>query len=548
MAPENCQKESPVCVETSSKSGALEGATAVPDGLHEDRTHNETKNTHHLTRSSIPQTIYSVNGIDGTDDCPYSVWGISMQSGVRAVSVLAALVIWSCAGPVEVAPVPTPSLEGVAPEVREAVLAAHGQAVAEPENGQASGRLGMVLQANTLYPAAALAYQRAVQLEPDDFVWQYYLALTLQEMSKLEEAVDTLSAALQIRPDYAPAIIKRGELLFELGRFEESSATLESALELSPGSAEALYTLARVKYAQGELSAAENLYRRARVAYPTYGAAHYGLAMTEKRLGHDAEAATGFELAERYKGDAPKGGDPLLDQVSNLRTGLLSRVKRAQQMIRDGELREASRLLQEVVRQDPSNLDALLNLLFLGPVEGQPSGEEMEAFYERARQIAPQDPNVHLYYAMTLANSGRDEAAVTTLNRALEIRPDYAEAHTLLGRVLEKRNRPAEAIQHYRLALEAQPSYRPAQLQLAQTLYNQGRYREAIPELHHVLEVEDSNTSLTMVFLARAYANTGEEGKAREYLRHAQARVANTGPPDLMDQIEQGLRQLSAHP
>jgi hypothetical protein len=49
-----------------------------------------------------------------------------------------------------------------------------------------------------------------------------------------------------------------------------------------------------------------------------------------------------------------------------------------------------------------------------------------------------------------------------------------------------------------------------------------------------------------MVFLAQAYANSGDLGKAREYLKQARTRVQKTGPPDLLARIEQGLRQLGA--
>ena len=85
-----------------------------------------------------------------------------MKFGVRAISALAALFAWSCGDPVP--PVPTASVAAVDPEVRGAILTAHDKAVAQPKNGQASGRLGMVLEANTLYTPAVLAYRRAILL------------------------------------------------------------------------------------------------------------------------------------------------------------------------------------------------------------------------------------------------------------------------------------------------------------------------------------------------------------------------------------------------
>jgi tetratricopeptide (TPR) repeat protein len=440
------------------------------------------------------------------------------------------------------------SVAAVDPEVRDAIFKARTQAVAQPKNGQASGRLGMVLQANTLYTPAALAYRRAIRLEPQEFAWRYYLALTLQQQFKLEEALDAVLAALSIRPSYGAAILKRGELLLKLGRLKESSATLESLLAQDPKSSVALYALARVKYAQEALPAAEDLYGRACQAYPTFGAAYYGLGVTEKRLGRHAESAKNFALAERYNGDSPPVDDPLLVQMSELASGLLNRLRQADQMLHQGDLQEASRLFQEVLKRYPSNMDSMLNILYLAPFVGQPSGEQVESLYLRARRINPQIPKLYLFYASALTGQEHYDAAVAAVKKAIELKPDYAEAYVLLGGMMEKHNRPDQAIEDYRLALAAQPSYRPAHLQLGRILVTQGRDREAIPELLPTLHVEDSDTSLVMLLLAQAYANSGDLGKARDYLKQARIRALKTGPPDLLQHIEQGLRQLGSRP
>ena len=440
------------------------------------------------------------------------------------------------------------SVAAVDPDVRDAISKARAQAVAQPKSGQASGRLGMVLEANTLYAPAALAYQRAIRLEPKEFAWRYYLALTLQQQFKLQEALDAVSAALSIRPNYAAAILKRGELLLKLGRLQESNATLETLLAQDPKSPVALYALARVKYAQEALPAAEDFYRRACQAYPTFGAAYYGLGMTEKRLGRQDESAKNFALAERYSGDSPPVEDPLLSQMAELATGLLTRLRQADQMLHQGELQEASRLFQEILKRDPSNMDSMLNVLYLAPFVGKPSGEEVESLYQRARRINPQIPKLYLFYGSALTGQEHYDAAVTAVKKAIELKPDYAEAYVVLGGMLEKHNRPAQAIENYRLALAAQPSYRPAHLQLGRILVTQGRDREAIPELLPALQVDDSDTSIVMLLLAQAYANSGDLGKARDYLKQARIRVVKTGPPELLQQIDQGLRQLGSRP
>ena len=214
--------------------------------------------------------------------------------------------IVSCARPVP--PVPAVSLDGLDADVRGAIEKARDEAVAQPRSGQASGRFGMVLEAHTLYVPAVLAFQRAIRLDPKEFAWRYYLAVAREYASQPEQALAAVSDALRIRPDYTPAVLKRGALLLKLGRFQESDAVLEPLLAQNPGSAETLYTLGRVKFAQGDFPAAEDLYRRACEAYPTYGAAWFGLAEAGRRLGHNAESEKNFRLAESYKDRNPAVG------------------------------------------------------------------------------------------------------------------------------------------------------------------------------------------------------------------------------------------------
>ena len=83
-----------------------------------------------------------------------------MTRGIAAV-ILAALLELSCAK--SVPPVPLITVDGLDADVRTAILKARDEAVAQPKSAQASGNLGMVLEAHTLYQPAVPAYQRAVR-------------------------------------------------------------------------------------------------------------------------------------------------------------------------------------------------------------------------------------------------------------------------------------------------------------------------------------------------------------------------------------------------
>lgn len=482
----------------------------------------------------------------GLKDMVLTYQQIQMKRSVMfSTLVLAAAIACSCAGPVP--PVPTPSVDGFEAEVKDAILSAHRQAVAQPESGQASGHLGMVLEAHALYQPAILSYRRAIRLEPDEFAWRYYLALTLQQLSQPEDALKALTEALHKRPDYDPAILKKGELLFQLGRVKESGAAYESLLAREPGSAEALYGLAQVKSAEQDFSSAEDLYRRASQAYPNFGAAYYGLATAGRSLGHEADAAKNFELARRFSGERPPAADPLFDQVAEMATGSYNQLQQVDELLQKGDLEKAASLSQEILRRDPDNMGSLLNLLYIARFLNRLDGM-VDAWYARAIRINPEVPYIYNHYGAILLRQGKYDAAAVALHKAIALRPGYSEAHLWLGRTLEAQNHSAGAVEEYRLALAADSSNRAAQIELGRILINLRRDREAIPQLLPALSVDDAQTSFVMVLLGEAYLATGDPAQARQYLEQARGRVRNEGPPQLLAEIDDELRQLPSRP
>lgn len=468
-----------------------------------------------------------------------------LRCAALVVSVLVALAACSCAGPIR--PVPAIQAEGFDPEVRAAISTAYQQALAEPTSGRASGRLGMVLQAHAVYQTAALCYQRAIRLEPKEFAWRYYLALVLQQLSQPEQALAALSPASRLRPDYAPAVLRKGDLFFRLGRFRESADAYKSVLSEDPGSALALYGLARLKYTQGDMSGAEDLYSRACRAYQTFGAAYYGLGMAQRSLGKRTESDRSLELAQRFSGDHPPASDALADQVAALATGFSYRLAEGDQLARKGNMEEAARLNEAMLDRDPENLGVLLNLLYLARFVDR-LNDKIETFYTRARQINPEVPLIYSYYGGALAHQGKFDDAIVALRKAIELRPDSVDAHSFLGEIYERQNRLSEAIEQYQRALAAQTSDRALQMKLWRLMIIQGRSREVMPELIAALQIEDTYSTLRLVLLGEAYLTSGDTAKARQYLEQARNSARSEGPPQLLAEIDQELARMPPRP
>ena len=464
-----------------------------------------------------------------------------MKRGIAAVS-LAAWLQLSCGKPLP--PVPEVPLARLDTDVRDAIQKARAEAIAQPKSGQASGRLGMVLQAHTLDQPAVLAYARAVRLEPNEFAWRYYMALSERQTGQLEPALATITDALRIRPDYAPAIRERGELLLKLGRFPEASAVLEPLLARDPGAPLVLYDLGRIRFAHQDFAAAADFYGRATQADPQYGAAWFGLAEAGKRLGNRAEAEKDYRLAESYKDHTPPADDPLLADVLRQATGIQNRLMTAKALQDRREFDRAAQLFREVLKQYPDNIECLVNLLYIAHFPNQATPEEAEDLYNKARAVNPQYPLVYLYHGLVLASQSKYDAAVAEIEKGISLKPNDAEGHAWLADVRERQNRRADAIAEYQTAVALKPDFRQARIELAKNLLYAGRSREAIPMLLPTLQVEDASTPAVMMFLAQAYLNAGDRANARKYLNDAHEFVLRHGPSNLMPQIEAGLRSL----
>jgi tetratricopeptide (TPR) repeat protein len=297
-----------------------------------------------------------------------------------------------------------------------------------------------------------------------------------------------------------------------------------------------------VNYALKNTTAAQDFYRRACLAYPSYGAAYYGLAVAERSLGHADEAAKDFELAKRFTENRPPSEDPALKAVVDLSAGAYSQLEQSDKLIQKGDWENAARVNHEVLARDPNNLSALMNLLYLARFSDK-LDSEVEDVYSKAKKLNPQIPYIHNHYGAAMLRQGKFPPAVTALRKAVELKPDYAEAHTWLGEALDRQGHSREAVEQFQSALASEPSNRLAQVELARILLSLGRGKEAISPLTSALQVNDSRTSMVLVMMGEAYRSMGQEARARQYLEQALERVRNEGPPELLTEIEQELRK-----
>jgi tetratricopeptide (TPR) repeat protein len=158
---------------------------------------------------------------------------------------------------------------------------------------------------------------------------------------------------------------------------------------------------------------------------------------------------------------------------------------------------------------DVPTLLTLARAWFLYGEERAKTDEAKVAAYERARdlakratELAPRDPDAHLWYAISLGSWSQAKGLLGSalavrdlrreVDRVLELDPKNIAAHIMAGSIA--RELPGllggdrkESEAHFKTAQHLDPRLTGARIELAQLYVNMGRYAEARQELQAVL-------------------------------------------------------------
>lgn len=157
--------------------------------------------------------------------------------------------------------------------------------------------------------------------------------------------------------------------------------------------------------------------------------------------------------------------------------------------MRAGKLAEARIDFEKVLRNQPQNAEANLQLGLLYGQSGNVTGAS--AAFRKAIKARPDWPEAHYNLGLTMVSDPHGKrdwpGAMVEFREALRLRPNYAEAHRLLGAGLAETGQNAAAIGEFRAALAANSESPEIHLDLGKALANTGEqaaaereYREAI--------------------------------------------------------------------
>ncbi len=381
-------------------------------------------------------------------------------------------------------------------------------------------------------PRAIEEFNRALELDPGMAISYTNRGLTLMEAGLLAEALPDFDTALGFDPFDSRARKLRGRARFLLGDLEGALEDFNRVLELDHDATAYLYR-ANIRLNLGQLSEAWLDITRAIEIDPSQ--------IDALRL-----RATVFERQGRWD-------EALRDRMEVVRLfgdDALSFVELGQSLIETGQLDAAVEVLDQALRLQPQNPQALLERGKLRRLRG----ELILALTDLARavEISPDDATVRQWWAVVLIESGDDLQGFHELDAALALDPELPLALVYRGRLLAMAGGFEAALEDVDRALHIEPDFILGLVLRAVLRDQTGELAGSYEDYLHAHEVAPQKVSLVIEAACVAArlserADTPTDWRARAFELLAEA--VHLGLPSIrLLEERQELEPLHADP
>lgn len=295
--------------------------------------------------------------------------------------------------------------------------------------------------------AAAMSFNKAQELGPDDGEVFYYSGLLAERENDAQAAVAAFTKAAELdpaNPQYAVAAAENMVDLKQLDQADEFLAARTEQFKHNPGIRQ---LRGHIQLMRGDAQGAAKLFAEARLLAPDDATITEDLARTQMQIGEYGQAEANLvRLLKR----------PDLSARADLK------LLRSQCLIQLGRVVDARSILIDLTSTDEgaTNVEAW-TLLTKVSLEVNDMGRARQC---AARLVAlqPKEPNGYVLRAMVQRKAGELAAAQSSLEKAITLRAD-APTLTLFGMILGDQGNHDAASRAYAKALQIDPNYEPAQ-------------------------------------------------------------------------------------
>jgi tetratricopeptide (TPR) repeat protein len=352
-----------------------------------------------------------------------------------------------------------------------------------PKDAEPYYQLGLAYFAQQDLRAAAWAFKRATELNPKHAGAQLSLAQLMSatnEQKLLQDAQVRVQGLLAADPGNARAIDTLAITEFKLGKPDDAVALIQKELGKSPSNLQSVLVLARMKLLRNDVNGAQEVLRKYVATDPKSALAELALGQFYLITGKLSQAETELRHA---LGLNPKLGAALytlalvqaqaqrFDEAEQTYLQLTTLPDKAYQplygkyLFSRGKQDQAIAEFRRLMTEDPKNVEFRTPLV-MTYLAANRATEAQKVLNEALKQNS-RDPDALLQDSFLRIRGGDATGAEKELRELLHYRPDSAEAHFQMALVQRMKGFSSNERQELDDALRFNPALLPARLLLA---------------------------------------------------------------------------------
>ncbi len=407
---------------------------------------------------------------------------------------------------------PKPPLDQLGPAAQQQVI--NQQAItngllenpvfSRPDLAETFGSLGLLYQTYQLRPAAQSCYRNAATLDSGDFRWPYLNGIIALDGGNAEAAAILFEQALMLEPENLAALTRLGQTWLQLVKLDKAQAILEQALAIDPAFAPAHSLLGQVFLTKGQPGEGVPHLERVLELQPQATKTCYPLAAALRATGDTDRAA---EVITHHGEGSVIFPDPALEALHRLNLSPQYHIDRCTDALEIERPAEAAAACRTALSLDPENSTARINLG--AAMVRLTLIREAIAEYREVLRSDPGNVTARFNLGTTLAAADHLDAAVFQLKKLVAAVPDHADGHFNLANTLRRLGLFEESLGQYDETLHIDPTRMDADLGAALCLAKLGRCEQAGARLDSARSIDPENPKIEGIQLNVAAACAG---------------------------------------